>query len=77
MSRACRAAARREGARGVRALAGQRIEAGRQGVASSLRTRDGSRRTRVIIATGYATPYFKPLAARFRLLNTYVVATRR
>ena len=32
---------------------------------------------RVVIATGYATPYFKPLAARFRMLNTYVVATRR
>ena len=28
------------------------------------------------IATGYATPYFKPLAGRFRMLNTYVVATR-
>ena len=32
---------------------------------------------RVVIATGYATPFFKPLAASFRLLNTYVVATRR
>jgi glycine/D-amino acid oxidase-like deaminating enzyme len=32
---------------------------------------------RVIIATGYATPYFKPLLARFCMLNTYVVATRR
>ena len=31
---------------------------------------------RVVIATGYATPYFKPLAARFRMLNTYVGATR-
>ena len=31
---------------------------------------------RVAIATGYATPYFKPLHARFRMLNTYVVATR-
>jgi glycine/D-amino acid oxidase-like deaminating enzyme len=31
---------------------------------------------RVVIATGYATPYFKPLEARFRMLITYVVATR-
>jgi glycine/D-amino acid oxidase-like deaminating enzyme len=35
------------------------------------------RASRAIIATGYATPYFKPLAARFRMLTTYVVATRR
>ena len=28
-----------------------------------------------IVATGYATPAFKPLAARFRMMNTYVVAT--
>jgi glycine/D-amino acid oxidase-like deaminating enzyme len=33
------------------------------------------RADRVIVATGYATPYFKPLPARFRMLNTYVVAT--
>jgi glycine/D-amino acid oxidase-like deaminating enzyme len=31
---------------------------------------------RAIVATGYATPYFKPLDARFRMLTTYVVATR-
>jgi glycine/D-amino acid oxidase-like deaminating enzyme len=34
------------------------------------------RADRVVIATGYATPYFKPLEARFRMLNTYVIATR-
>src|SRR6267142_264832 len=34
------------------------------------------RADRVIIATGYATPYFKPLAGRFKMLNTYVVTTR-
>jgi glycine/D-amino acid oxidase-like deaminating enzyme len=33
------------------------------------------RAERVIVATGYATPCFKPLQARFRMLNTYVVAT--
>ena len=31
---------------------------------------------RVIIATGYATPGFKPLAGRFRMKHTYVLATR-
>ena len=42
-----------------------------------LRTPRGSiRADRVIIATGYATPYFKPLQTRFKMLNTYVVATR-
>ena len=28
-----------------------------------------------IIATGYATPEFKPLAGRFRMMHTYVIAT--
>jgi len=28
-----------------------------------------------IVATGYATPEFKPLAGRFRMMHTYVVAT--
>jgi glycine/D-amino acid oxidase-like deaminating enzyme len=32
---------------------------------------------RVIIATGYATPDFKPLAGRFRMKHTYVLATRQ
>ena len=31
--------------------------------------------SRVIIATGYATPWFRPLAGRFRLYRTYVLAT--
>ena len=30
---------------------------------------------RVIVATGYATPYFRPLAGRFRMYRTYVLAT--
>jgi len=33
------------------------------------------RASSVVIATGYATPEFKPLAGRFRMLHTYVVAT--
>jgi glycine/D-amino acid oxidase-like deaminating enzyme len=32
---------------------------------------------RVIVATGYATPAFAPLAGRFRMNHTYVLATRR
>jgi glycine/D-amino acid oxidase-like deaminating enzyme len=39
--------------------------------------RGSVRADHVIIATGYATPSFKPLAGRFRMLNTYVVTTRR
>jgi glycine/D-amino acid oxidase-like deaminating enzyme len=31
---------------------------------------------RVVIATGYATPQFRPLAGRFRMYRTYVMATR-
>ena len=30
---------------------------------------------KVVIATGYATRYFRPLAGRFRLRHTYVLAT--
>jgi glycine/D-amino acid oxidase-like deaminating enzyme len=53
-----------------------RIDVTRERV--TLRTRRANvRADRVVIATGYATPYFKPLTARFRMLNTYVVATRR
>ena len=29
----------------------------------------------VVVATGYATPEFKPLAGRFRMMHTYVIAT--
>lgn len=52
------------------------IKASRDGVIVKT-ARAAIRADRVVIATGYATPYFKPLAARFRMLNTYVVATRR
>ena len=52
------------------------INASRDGV--TLRThRAVIHADRVVIATGYATPYFKPLLRRFRMLNTYVLATRR
>jgi glycine/D-amino acid oxidase-like deaminating enzyme len=35
------------------------------------------RASHVIVATGYATPEFKPLAGRFRMYHTYVIATPR
>jgi glycine/D-amino acid oxidase-like deaminating enzyme len=31
----------------------------------------------IVVATGYATREFKPLIGRFRMMDTYVVATRR
>lgn len=31
----------------------------------------------VVIATGYATKYFRPLAGRFRMRHTYVLSTRQ
>jgi glycine/D-amino acid oxidase-like deaminating enzyme len=69
-------AARREGARLFECSPVERIDTGRRGVA--VITRKGRLEAdRVVIATGYATPFFKPLAASFRLLNTYVAATRR
>ena len=41
-----------------------------------IRTRQGTLHARrVIIATGYATPQFRPLAGRFRMYRTYVLAT--
>ena len=53
-----------------------RIDATRRGV--TVRTRRGAISARkVIIATGYAMPEFKPLAGRFRMKHTYVLATRR
>jgi glycine/D-amino acid oxidase-like deaminating enzyme len=41
-----------------------------------IRTREGTLEAeRVVIATGYATPQFRPLAGRFRMYRTYVLAT--
>jgi glycine/D-amino acid oxidase-like deaminating enzyme len=39
--------------------------------------RGSVRASQVIVATGYATPEFKPLAGRFQMFNTYVIATPR
>jgi glycine/D-amino acid oxidase-like deaminating enzyme len=53
-----------------------RIESGSHSV--SVATRGGRvEADRVVIATGYATSSIERLTAHFRLLNTYVVATRR
>jgi glycine/D-amino acid oxidase-like deaminating enzyme len=52
----------------------RRIEKAHIGV--RIRTRRGTLHAeRVIIATGYATPPFRPLAGRFRMYRTYVLAT--
>ncbi len=52
----------------------RRIEPVRKRV--RLRTREGTiDADRVVIATGYATPYFRPLAGRFRMYRTYVTVT--
>jgi glycine/D-amino acid oxidase-like deaminating enzyme len=64
----------RQGARFFERSAVRRIEAGRGGV--RLRTAHGVVEARqVVIATGYATSQFRPLAGRFQMSHTYVVAT--
>jgi glycine/D-amino acid oxidase-like deaminating enzyme len=53
----------------------RRVVAGRDGV--RLWTAHGIVESeRVIVATGYATARFRPLAGRFRMYRTYVLATR-
>ena len=52
----------------------RRIE--RRGSRVRIRTREGILEAdRVVIATGYATPQFRPLAGRFRMYRTYVLVT--
>jgi glycine/D-amino acid oxidase-like deaminating enzyme len=67
-------AAERAGARIFERSMVRRIEAGRGGVRVAT-ARAAVTARRIVVATGYATPYFEPLAARFRLLQTYVVAS--
>jgi len=75
--RACRgllAAAARHGAGLFERTRVSRIEAGARGV--RLWTRGGSVRARhVIVATGYATREFRPLAGTFTLSHTYAMST--
>jgi glycine/D-amino acid oxidase-like deaminating enzyme len=71
-------------ARGARAAGAVLFE--RSPVTRIDRTRDGVTVTlargsidadQVVVATGYATEWFKPLAGRFEMTNTYVIATPR
>lgn len=77
--RACLAvmdAARRSGAAVFERTPVRRIETRREGV--RLRTPAGVvEARRVVIATGYATRQFRPLAGRFEMCHTYVLATPR
>src|SRR5438094_416927 len=69
-------AARSAGAQIFERSAATRIVGRRDGV--HVRTATGSiDARRVVIATGYATEHFRPLAGRFRMYDTYVLATRR
>src|SRR5439155_12866569 len=68
--------ARKHGAVVFERSAVRRIERTSAGIVA--RTRGGAvAARRAVIATGYATPEFKPLAARFEMKHTYVLATRR
>ena len=67
--------AHERGARIFERSAVNRVDITRAGV--TVRTRHGTiAAQRVIIATGYATAAFRPLAGRFRMTHTYVLATR-
>jgi glycine/D-amino acid oxidase-like deaminating enzyme len=68
-------AASRAGAAIYERSAVRRIVPARTGV--RLHTALGSiDAAKVVIATGYATPHFRPLAGRFGMRHTYVLATR-
>jgi glycine/D-amino acid oxidase-like deaminating enzyme len=69
-------AARANGARLFERSKARRIDASSGRVRIEL-SRGSLEADRVIIATGYATPEFKPLAGRFRLMQTYVFSTPR
>ena len=77
--RACRGfldAARARGAKIFERSPARRITTSTDGVV--VRTAGGEVRARcVIVATGYATREFKSLVGRFRMKDTYVIATRR
>jgi glycine/D-amino acid oxidase-like deaminating enzyme len=67
-------AAVRRGALVFERSAALRVDADRGGVRVRLR-RGSVHASHVVVATGYATPQFEPLLGRFRMWNTYVVAT--
>jgi len=55
----------------------RRIRRDGGGVRVELRNGASIRAGCAIVATGYATPAFERLSGRFRMMNTYVVATRQ
>jgi glycine/D-amino acid oxidase-like deaminating enzyme len=68
-------AAASDGARIFERSEVRRVDASRSGVI--VRTRGGAITAKyVVVATGYATPVFAPLAGRFQMKHTYVLATR-
>lgn len=69
-------AAAKAGARVFEQSEVRRIERTRDGVRISTR-RGRLSAQQVIVATGYATAQFRPLAGRFRMYRTYVLATTR
>jgi glycine/D-amino acid oxidase-like deaminating enzyme len=77
--RACHgflAAAARRGARIFERTQAHTVKTSSTGV--DVRTAGGIiTATRIVVATGYATPEFRGLVGRFRMKDTYVVATRR
>lgn len=77
--RACLAFARGALAEGAQLFEGSpvtRTERTRDGV--TLRAAHGTiDADQVVVATGYATAEFKPLAGRFEMMHTYVIATPR
>ena len=68
--------ARAEGARFFERSEVRRIDGLRDGVTLTLR-HGRIHADWAVIATGYATPAFERLTARFRMMNTYVIATPR
>jgi glycine/D-amino acid oxidase-like deaminating enzyme len=80
---ACLALARAAGGEGARIFRRSKVvrvrqEGDRRHRAVRVELERGNIRARhVVIATGYATAEFKPLAGRFRMFNTFVVATER
>ena len=76
-SLAIAAAAAREGAELHESSAVTRIERSGDSAIVSVENGVTVRAGWAVVATGYATPVFEHLVARFRMMNTYVIATRR
>ena len=69
-------AARRKGARIFEQSPARRVKTTQAGV--EVRTAGGTiRASRIVVATGYATSEFRGLVGRFRMRDTYVLATRK